>query len=86
MAAPDAYKGDLVTYNGMDVHYNGPDTIAQKTLYAVENLGGIMIWELTRDTTEADKSLLQAIGKAIAPWPTVREAGCGFIAGQTGEG
>lgn len=67
VAAPDAYKGDLVTYNGMDVHYNGPDTIAQKTLYAVENLGGIMIWELTQDTTEADKSLLQAIGKAIAP-------------------
>ena len=84
MAAPDAYKGDLVTYNGMDVHYNGPDTIAQKTLYAVENLGGIMIWELTQDTTAADKSLLQAIGKAIAPCSTVREAGVGSLPARQG--
>lgn len=50
----------------MEVYYNGVDTITDKTLYAKENLGGIMIWELTQDTQDADKSLLQAIGEAIA--------------------
>lgn len=64
-AAPDAYRGDHISYNGMDVYYNGPDTIADKPLFAMENLGGIMIWELTQDTTDADKSLLQSIGKTI---------------------
>lgn len=59
---PDADRHDHVTYNGMDVYYNGIDTIAQKTAYAKENLGGIMIWELTQDTSDRDKSLLQAIG------------------------
>ncbi|MCI9141542.1 MAG: hypothetical protein HFH87_02835 [Lachnospiraceae bacterium] len=64
-AAPDACKGDHASYNGMDVYYNGPDTIADKTRYAIENLGGVMVWELTQDTTVADKSLLQAIGRSI---------------------
>ena len=40
------------------------DTIAEKTRYAQENLGGIMIWELTQDTADWEKSLLQAIGNA----------------------
>lgn len=60
-----ACKGDHASYNGMDVYYNGPDTIADKTRYAIENLGGVMVWELTQDTTVADKSLLQAIGRSI---------------------
>lgn len=47
----------------MDVYYNGVDTIAEKTRYARENLGG-MIWELTQDTDDRSKSLLQAIGSA----------------------
>ncbi len=59
----DADKQDHVSYNGMDVYYNGVDTIAKKTVYAKENLGGIMIWELTQDTSDKDKSLLQTIGK-----------------------
>lgn len=64
-AVPDACREDHVSYNGMEVYYNGPDTIAHKTLYAMEHLGGIMVWELTQDTTDADRSLLQAIGRVI---------------------
>lgn len=64
-AVPEAYSQDHTTYNGMDVYYNGISTIAEKTVYAKENLGGIMIWELTQDAADRDKSLLQAIGKAI---------------------
>lgn len=63
-SVPDACDKDHVTYNGMEVYYNGLGTIAEKTLYAKENLGGIMIWELTQDTSDGDKSLLQAIGEA----------------------
>lgn len=62
---PKASEGDRVTYNGMDVYYNGPATIAKKTAFAQENLGGVMIWELTQDTTDKDESLLQTIGKTI---------------------
>lgn len=60
---PDAYGKDHVSYNGMEAYYNGIDTIAKKTRYAKENLGGIMIWELTQDSTDKSKSLLQTIGK-----------------------
>lgn len=68
-AVPDACRGDHTSYNGMEVYYNGMDTIAKKTRYALENLGGIMIWELTQDTSDEEKSLLQMIGR------TVKEAG-----------
>ncbi len=60
---PDAFGGDHTIYNGMDVYYNGVETIGKKTRYARENLGGIMIWELTQDTDDKRKSLLQTIGK-----------------------
>lgn len=65
---PDAWNRDNVTYNGMDVYYNGMETIKKKTRYAKENLGGIMIWELTQDTSDQEKSLLQAIG-SVAKQP-----------------
>lgn len=61
---PDAWSRDSVSYNGMEVYYNGVDTIKKKTRYAKENLGGIMIWELSQDTSDTDKSLLKAIGDA----------------------
>ncbi len=48
----------------MDVYYNGVDTITEKTLYAKENLGGIMIWELTQDTSDPGRSLLRAIDRS----------------------
>ena len=49
----------------MEVYYNGVDTIVEKAQYAKENLGGIMIWELTQDTSDPDRSLLQAIGSVV---------------------
>lgn len=64
-AVPGAESKDHVTYNGMEVYYNGRDTIAKKTAYAREQLGGIMIWELTQDTRDRSKSLLQRIGEVI---------------------
>lgn len=33
--------------------------------YALENPGGVMVWELTQDTADEDKGLLQAIGRSI---------------------
>ena len=39
--------------------------MVEKTKYAREKLGGIMIWELTQDTSDMDKSLLQAIGRVL---------------------
>jgi len=60
---PDAYSKDHVLFNGMDVYYNGVDTMEKKARYAKDTLGGIMIWELTQDTSDTDKSLLQAIGR-----------------------
>lgn len=59
---PDAWSRDHVVYNGMEVYYNGMDTIEKKARYAKENLGGIMIWELTQDASDPEKSLLQIIG------------------------
>lgn len=60
---PKASDTDSVLYNGMEVYYNGMNTIAAKTRYAKENLGGVMVWELTQDTSNSDKSLLQVIGR-----------------------
>ena len=62
---PDACEGDHTVYNGMEVYYNGMDTIAQKTRYARENLGGVMVWELKQDTGDRRKSLLQVIGDVL---------------------
>lgn len=64
-ANPNAYNTDISMINGMQAHYNGIPTIQKKTQYALENLGGIMIWELSQDTTDSDKSLLQAIGNTV---------------------
>mgnify|MGYP002508413361 CR=1 FL=1 len=63
--APDVGGGDHTIHNSMEVYYNGADTIEGKTLYAKENLGSVIIWELTQDTSNPDKSLLQAIGRVI---------------------
>lgn len=61
---PDAWDHDHVSYNGMDVWYNGVETIEKKTEYALENLGGIMIWELSQDSSD-EHSLQTAIGKTV---------------------
>lgn len=64
-AVPNAWQSDKVQYNGMEAWYNGPETIRAKTAYAKENLGGVMIWEVTQDTGNQDKSLQTAIAAAL---------------------
>lgn len=65
-ANPNADQTDISTINGMEAHYNGVATIRKKTRYALENLGGVMIWEITQDTADTSKSLLSAIKAEIA--------------------
>ena len=62
---PEAWSRDVTTCDGSESYYNGVATMEQKAAYAKENLGGVMIWELTQDTSDREKSLLQAIGRAI---------------------
>jgi len=49
---------------GNTIYYNGIPTIKQKTTFAVQNAGGVMIWELSQDAT-GSKSLLTAINQVI---------------------
>ena len=62
---PEAWSKDQVTVDGQTAWYNGIPTIQQKTRYAMENLGGVMIWELTQDVREPGRSLQAAIGEAL---------------------
>lgn len=48
------------------VYYNGIPTIKMKTALAMQNAGGVMIWELLQDA-QGDKSLLTAINKTANP-------------------
>ncbi|MDO5136278.1 MAG: glycosyl hydrolase family 18 protein [Eubacteriales bacterium] len=59
-----ASSKNRITYNGMDVWYNGVSMIKKKTKYAAKNLGGIMIWEVTQDAA-GPKSLQTAIKKTL---------------------
>lgn len=61
----NAWNSDTSVINGTTVHYNGMDTIKRKTKFAKENLGGIMAWEITQDTSNKEKSLFTAILQAI---------------------
>ncbi|GHU93425.1 chitinase [Bacteroidia bacterium] len=50
------------------VYYNGMPTIQQKAQYVVDNeLGGIMIWELSQDTPDTTRSLLHTIYNVVKP-------------------
>jgi GH18 family chitinase len=70
-AEETAYRDILNSFPNQDAHlkdnigllyYNGMETIQKKAKYIRDNnLGGIMIWELTQDTDNADKSLLNVI-------------------------
>jgi chitinase len=51
------------------IYYNGIPTIKQKTVLALSQAGGIMIWELTQDAT-GTKSLLSAIDEVIDGYAT----------------
>jgi chitinase len=46
------------------IYYNGIATIKKKTAFAMQNCGGVMIWELMEDA-DGDRSLLKAINSAI---------------------
>jgi len=46
------------------IYYNGRPTISKKVEYAVDNTGGIMIWELAQDSFD-DYSLLEVIHKKL---------------------
>lgn len=61
----EAWNKDHAMVNGIDAYYNGIHTMEEKAAYAKENLGGIMIWELTQDTADREKSLLSAIGRGV---------------------
>lgn len=47
------------------VCYNGIATMQKKAQYALQNGGGVMIWDLSADTTSATTSLLTAISQAL---------------------
>lgn len=48
------------------LYYDGIPTIKYKTEYTIENqLGGIMFWEITHDTDNKNKSLLNTIDSTI---------------------
>lgn len=64
-ANPNAYNTDVSMINGMQAYYNGIPTITAKTQWACDNIGGIMIWELSQDTTDISKSLLNTIGNTV---------------------
>ncbi len=75
------YSNIVTTYAGAEntdkispasggiIYYNGIPTIKQKTVFALNNAGGIMIWQLAGDVTGA-KSLLKAIDDVIQGYPT----------------
>ena len=54
-----------MSYRGRPVWYNGLSTIQAKTRYARDELGGVMIWEITQDTSDPVKSLLAAITRTL---------------------
>lgn len=49
-----------------ELWYDGLGAITQKCNYIIENsLGGIMFWEITQDTTDPEKSLLDKINSLL---------------------
>ena len=65
-ADPGAADKDMVVLNGAEIWYNGRRTLARKVALAKEyGLGGIMVWEISHDCDDPDKSLLTALGQAI---------------------
>ncbi len=63
---PEAYQRDVTVINGTRIYYNGILTIMEKTMWALDNIGGIMIWELSEDTIDPNRSLLNAIDNCIS--------------------
>lgn len=53
-------KDEVKLANGQTGYYNGLVTIKKKTMFARQQTGGVMIWELSQDAT-GNLSLLKAI-------------------------
>ena len=63
---PDALEKDAVETDHGTVRYNGRETLTKKVALAKErHLAGIMFWEISLDTDNHEKSLLQVLGKAL---------------------
>ena len=58
------YNDEIYPAAGKGKYYNGIITIQKKTKLALAQAGGIMIWEMTQDTRDAN-SLLTAIDNVI---------------------
>lgn len=66
-ADPDALNKDMVVLDGQEIWYNGRETLGKKVALAREyGLGGVMVWEISHDCDDPEKSLLTALGRAIA--------------------
>jgi len=66
-ADPDAADKDMVRFKGTEIWYNGRETLQKKvSLARAYGLGGVMLWEISQDADDPDKSLLAALGQAIA--------------------
>ncbi|MDB4923804.1 MAG: hypothetical protein JWQ54_5787 [Mucilaginibacter sp.] len=64
---PGSENTDQVTVAGGGIiYYNGIPTIKSKTTLALQNAGGIMIWQLMGDDS-GSKSLLNTINDTINP-------------------
>ena len=65
-ADPENAHRDETEFQGKTVYYNGIETMKAKTAFAMENAGGVMVWQIVQDTTDEDLSLLNAIRETIA--------------------
>lgn len=66
---PEAYLRDETIIDGTQIYYNGMLTMWRKAVWALDNVGGIMIWELSQDTLDFRKSLLDMIYNTILIYP-----------------
>ncbi len=57
-------KDEITLHNGQTMYYNGIPTIKSKTTLALQQTGGVMIWELSQDAT-GDLSLLKNIHDVV---------------------
>lgn len=58
-------RSDTIHFSGtVTMYYNNMATIKKKSLLALKNAGGVMIWQLLGDN-DGDKSLLNAINEVI---------------------
>jgi chitinase len=65
---PDRLRSDTLQMpDNMIMYFNNQATITKKTRLALQNAGGVMIWQLLGDA-EGDLSLLNAINEVVQNW------------------